>query len=421
MSLTNIENNSLRDQIVGPTGAQGIQGVTGPVGPTGPEGTIPATIAVDVINPLANPYVEMIASNGLRIGPNAIISSNNIPANSIDWNGANGLTADAIMAFDGGLTTDAINNNNMVDMEIVNGNANINLKVPVANVFNFKVGGVDKLEIDNTDTTILTDLIVNVIENRTGPDISINNINMRDDQICFSSGFCIDDELSTANAVTLQFAPNDMLVYRKDSNKMEFSVGGGPLNPDVIFSGTEAEFRVPIDQTTASALVLGPTNATSINVTPPLKVDQIDELTGSNSVVMTNGIKLGAGADILDTYIEDTQANTFSGPWALAQAVTLKFTKIGNVITMSWSNVLATSNASAIITLDTNLPVAYRPVEAGNGVGRYIRVRDDGTFGIGEIFIESTGLTRIWLGTSISNFTGGGGSTGLTSGSITYS
>jgi hypothetical protein len=419
MSLINIQNDSLRDQIVGPTGAIGPQGILGPTGPTGPEGTIPATIAVDVINPLSNLYIEIDEPNGLRLGPDAVIASNNIPINSIDWNGANGLTADAIMNFDAGLTTDAITNNNMVDMEIVNADENMNFKVPVTKLFNFQVGGADKLEIDNTDTTIFTDLIVNTIEKRTTPDISIENINMRDNQICFSNGFCIDDELSTASTVTLQFAPNDMLCFDKLTNVMGFSVGGGPLNPDWTISNTVLETRVPIDTITSAVLQLGLTNATTINNIVPIKCDEIQELTGSNSVVMTNGIKLGAGTDILDIYDEDTQSNTLSGVWASAQNIDLKFTKIGRIVTMSWPSTLATSNASAIITVDTNIPAEFRPL--GNSVSTSLKVLDDGSAFFGLMVIQASATSiLIYKDVSASNFTGAGGSTGILGGSVTY-
>jgi hypothetical protein len=185
-----------------------------------------------------------------------------------------------------------MNQNDILDInEIIDGNTSIDVNDGADNLI-LKTLNTPRVTVSTTSTEIQNTLKVNFIEPRSTPDINIDGILIRDDQVCWGNGFCIDDGLTTANTVTLQFSPNDMLCYDKSTNVMAFSSGGGPLNPDWTISNTVNETRVPIDQTTAAALVIGPTNATSVDITPTLKVDDIQGLSSAGNVDLagTNGL-----------------------------------------------------------------------------------------------------------------------------------
>ena len=493
MNILNFKNESLADQIIGPTGPQGDTGDTGiqgPTGPTGPAAVIPSTLTVDVINPLSNPYIEIDEPNGLRLGPDSIISSNNFPAQGIDFNGSTGLEALTKLSCNAGISTNTIE-------ELTPAN---NIQI------------LNDVDMNVNDILGCEQLTVNILEQRSGSYVDVNGIEMRENEIRFENNTFFDNELSTANVFTTQFDVNDFTAFDKSSNMWCLSIGGGIANPEILIDNTKIEIRSPFDQKDAAPLEFGNTNATFVDITPTLRVDTITEKTADNGVLIEtvlikdgnvglddtdsifktflqststntadrtltldvndadrtltiagnatvdqdvsttgspsftavsaatitatttlrsdsitdeagsgapdfdNGLTMSAGS-ILDTYIEDTHVSTLSGIWAVAQNITILISKVGNVVTLSWPNVLATANTASNITLDVVLDAAYRPT--GNGFTRYVRIQDNAVLQLGELTISTGGALDVFVGDNIGNFAGAG-SSGLATTSVTY-
>ena len=328
--------------------------------------------------------------------------------------------------------------NNVVDMtskDIINTNkvidATNNIEINASGNMDFTTGGFLRVVITDAFTNFLEPIKVNQITPFDGGSPMLISHNSGGGVLDLNAVSTVNLQTGLIDRVAVSTASTDISNLLKVNDIKNLIVGdmsitntSGDILIEAVGAGeVKIENTVLDSETIKINEVRERTPANSVSFIDDLKTNNIFERTGNTGCTI-DGLLIKDSAiqfsSPFDTYIEDTQANTFSGPYASPIAVTLKFTKIGNVITMSWRNVLSTATIVSSILLDINLPVAYRPVQAVNGVGRYIRGRDNGTITLTEIFIESTGLTRIWLGVTSGNFTGAG-STGIFSGSITYS
>lgn len=131
-----------------------------------------------------------------------------------------------------------------------------------------------------------------------------------------------------------------------------------------------------------------------------------------------NGVPVSSGTtpDPLFYYELDTQPNNFTGIWASNKAVTLTFERIGNLVTMSFPQVLSASNTAAHISIVTPIPDRFRPVTehwATLIVSRATTSRH------GSIFIDTDGTFNIGVEPS-HNFFAGSGNEGVRGSSFTW-
>jgi hypothetical protein len=133
------------------------------------------------------------------------------------------------------------------------------------------------------------------------------------------------------------------------------------------------------------------------------------------------GIQLpttGGTPTTLNYYEAGTFTLTLSGIWSASQTGTVRFVRIGNLVTLTLPTIQATQNTSAIITM-SGIPSRFLPSVSCGG---YVRVKDVGAlistpgwidFVIGSgnfIYKDDTGLAF-----------SGSGIGGLEAGFVSYS
>lgn len=135
-----------------------------------------------------------------------------------------------------------------------------------------------------------------------------------------------------------------------------------------------------VNTTTENATTV---NATNENVTT-MNVDNINEKTLNHGIVLqgninisnagvitfpqtgTEGIKLptvGGTQALLNYYDENTQVTTMSGIWAAPQAVTLKWCRIGSMVTVTIIGTLAAQSGGASQIVIAGVPAQYVPAQ----------------------------------------------------------
>ncbi len=135
----------------------------------------------------------------------------------------------------------------------------------------------------------------------------------------------------------------------------------------------------------------------------------------AKTIYTGTGISLptsGGTATTLAYYQESTQSNTATGIWALGQALTLTFTRIGRIVTLIIPAVSSTSNTASTITFSTAIPTQYRPA---NAIYVPFAVIDNGVNKNGSLQISSASVIQIAnvalaTGNTFSAFTGSGSS-----------
>ena len=243
---------------------------------------------------------------------------------------------------------------------------------------------LDNQTVSFTTGTLQTD---NITELTPGQGITIEDVNLNDGEVGLNDQ---DSSFRTyLRSVSTNTADRTLTIDVENTNPTLRLNGSVSLNQSLTTTSNPLFNQV---QTTA-----------------------ITDKAGSSAPNFPNGLILSSG-DILSTYIEDTHVSTLFGPWASPINFTINIRKIGDLVTLQWSNALDTATIADEINLTDNLPAAYRP--PGNGMNQYLTVRDNGTLTLGRMSIETTGQFRIWLDT-LSNFSGAG-STGVISTSVTY-
>ena len=164
-------------------------------------------------------------------------------------------------------------------------------------------------------------------------------------------------------------------------------------------------------------------NVTASNVTSTIiNVDSIFENTihdGVNIegvVVKADTILFDVGQTVLGHYSESSQSNSLTGIWAVDEPVELTFTKVGRMITMSWSSANEIANMSSSINLVTLIPIEYRPISSITFV---LKTRDAFVDSWGSALLTNGGALTIYTTPTSSDFSGTG-SSGILSGSVSY-
>lgn len=181
------------------------------------------------------------------------------------------------------------------------------------------------------------------------------------------------------------------------------AVQGAAGNDELFLDDTAMTARVPLEA-------------------PSIMTDTITEST-LNAGVTVEGVLIENSAiqftSPLAEYEEFTQANTVSGIWAAPQAVTIEYTLIGRVVTLSINTALAVANTASVIAIDTMIPARFRPSEA---IRTFVGTVDNGseTASPGACWIQSgSGSMTIYASTALGNFSGVGNS-GFIPFSISY-
>lgn len=128
-----------------------------------------------------------------------------------------------------------------------------------------------------------------------------------------------------------------------------------------------------------------------------ISIDDSDNLTAVNSITFN------LGSSALNRYEEATHNSSFSGIWAVAQNVTLTFTRVGRKVTMNIQTVLAASNTASFISLDNAFPSQFRP---GTTFYQPVIILDDATQQLGLCLVGSTGILQIYVDPAQNNFSG---------------
>ncbi len=161
------------------------------------------------------------------------------------------------------------------------------------------------------------------------------------------------------------------------------------------------------------------TNMLGLNGTNLVYKNNVVDTTSSQSLT-SKSVSFptsGGTPSVLNFYETFSTACTLTGIWASGQASTLRCTRIGNNVTLSFDATIATANSAGSITCSFNLPSRFRPA-AGNGFLPY-NVIDNGATKLGTIFIvAANGAMTISLSTG--NFSGTG-DCGVLSNGASYS
>ena len=108
--------------------------------------------------------------------------------------------------------------------------------------------------------------------------------------------------------------------------------------------------------------------------------------TGTGLVQITDGLVLpttGGTASSLDYYEEGTYTTTFSGPISILTPQTIKFVRVGSMVTIEQPEISAPGiNASQRILGDTNAPESIRPSSDVSFVTRDVNNNGPLEFGI---------------------------------------
>jgi hypothetical protein len=102
-----------------------------------------------------------------------------------------------------------------------------------------------------------------------------------------------------------------------------------------------------------------------------------------------------------DTEVYIDAAYEFSGIWAAAQVINLRATRVGQVVTLSFSQAQDTANTAAAIA-GVAIPVQFRPPE---DLSQLIRIADNGVDVQGTFTLDTAGVVAVGVGYSTAVFT----------------
>lgn len=94
----------------------------------------------------------------------------------------------------------------------------------------------------------------------------------------------------------------------------------------------------------------------------------------------------------LKEYLEADISNSFSGPWASPSALTLRFARVGRIVTMNIPALNTTSSSSSIATAANAIPSEFLPIR---DIGFSIPIINDSQTTIGLLLINTTGHMTI--------------------------
>jgi hypothetical protein len=163
----------------------------------------------------------------------------------------------------------------------------------------------------------------------------------------------------------------------------------------------------------------------TISTTPaPLKDIIINPSSGiincsSASLTAVNGVTFAtAPATQLTRYYEGTEALTYSGPFTVASAGNIKYTRIGRIITLEFDSVIQAANGANLIITSTAISVVtVRPSQTITGT---LNVVDQGVEKLGSYQITAAGVVTIYNGIYGTTFPIGLGNSGFRAFSISY-
>lgn len=206
---------------------------------------------------------------------------------------------------------------------------------------------------------------------------------------------------------------------------------GGHISSGGIYNGSTIETENIRSRTVSSDIVLEPASG---------RVVRLSASSGGSTILRCNGIQpfadnnnlflnatgsglisfgaynirfpiaVGSGGTSSDFrhYETLTQNTTCSGIWASSQSMTLRITRIGNLVTVTnETRVNATQNTASFITIAYTLPERFRP-SASNGLYFPILVNDGSPNSVGYFVVGSTGVMTIQDGVTYGNFSGSG-------------
>jgi hypothetical protein len=221
-------------------------------------------------------------------------------------------------------------------------------------------------------------------------------------------------------SVTNTSVVNDVCTFSNTSGAIQDS---GILSTNLVtLDGTQTL----TNKTLTSPIISSITNTGTLTLsTVTGTVPTSGTSTTSGNIVTYNSSSGAAiqdsGFTILDT---GDQSTTYSGIWATSKSATVRAFRIGPLVTITGTEVLATANTAAQISIAYTLPSAYRPTVV-NGTSLYtapIIVDDNGTWQQGTINISTGGAMTITNTTNLGasgNFAGTGQS-GPTAWSVYY-
>jgi len=229
----------------------------------------------------------------------------------------------------------------------------------------------------------------------------------------FSSSLIVAADITAATITGTQIASNT-IANSNLSNMPANTVKGNNTG------GSAAPLDLTVAQ--ASALIV-PLTATQVAYGSGSNTVTGDStLTYAGSVLTVPSIKLtttGGTPTALDFYENFTQNITFTGPWAANQTVSISLTRIGNIVTLFFTQNITTAGSvlNQFITSTSNLPARFAPTAAGAAVA--MTVFSVNTNGVGGEFIVSTAGAITIAVNGTATFPGTG-TTGFPTGCVTW-
>ena len=235
----------------------------------------------------------------------------------------------------------------------------------------------------------------------------------------------VDGNLDVAGTVVSDGSSLKNFLIKDSTNT---GLNGSALNGEVMYvdTGTTPSTvlfsRLTVDHTDARAIqVRVGNNGTKVFTirtdTTPGQVNIIGDLDVVGDITLPS---TGATASALNFYAEGTHTTNWTGIWSSDQAGNIKWTRVGNMVCLTFPSVRATSDGSvASIDIATVLPTYLRPTD--NSVAAVPLIVNAGAGAFGVAVISTSGVINVYIDAAFGTFSGTSSGTGFRNFSITYS
>lgn len=200
-----------------------------------------------------------------------------------------------------------------------------------------------------------------------------------------------------------------------------FDIGSSTKGLQYLYMGGSSTFtcRIGVAALAASRNYTIPDAGTNVNFILSAGNQTISDTTTFSTAIKLNSS--GATASDLDFYATTTANVGHTGVWASTQTVSYRWTRIGNIVTVRFPQVIAAGNstAAAITISGTNWPSWARP---GAQVVLPVFVRNNGTLNTtpGAVVVTTSGDLTLQQTYATTSFTSTTSNVGLEAGSYSF-
>lgn len=249
-----------------------------------------------------------------------------------------------------------------------------------------------------------------VVRNSGGSESTIpfqSAVDAKQDDVITTRGDIVYGNAS-GNAARLGLGPNGQVLGSNGTDLVWTTSGSGDvLGPATSTDNTIARFNGTNNKTIQGSGVSiddsnNIDNVTSLDLASNLKLNSDDTITGCAS------ISFHGGGNTLNYYKTNTHSTTwtYDGGTGTSSSVTMRFTRIGNIVSCTVKNsaiASVTSGSPTSYSIDSAFPAEYRPAQTTQFV---MRAQNNGTRYVAVAQITASGGMTIFPTISGGNFSG---------------